>query len=304
MPILSLSDLLKSGGSVNLLRYVKRAFLNHWNLLALFAGTGFAVLSGKPEVGLPLVAAAEIAWLGFVGTHPKFQRYIDTTDNTVQQSKNAQVAEQKMRQMFAALPRGAQARFQTLSQQCQELRTISLQFQAASGNTPADQSSADLRLGGLDRLMWLFLKLLYTEYSLNRFFETTTVEQIQKDMKDISSRIQREQDRPAGPQRDRILTTLQDGLQTVQERMKNFEQARDSYELVKAEQQRLESRIRGLAEMGISRGDPATLSDQVDTVAGSIAQTEKTLEDLQFVTGFSAVDEAIPEILPRAQSIQ
>ena len=285
---------------MKLFRYIKKAFANHWNLLGLFGGIGFSLLSGKPEVGLPLVAAAELAWLGFVGTHPRFQRFVEIQENSVARKQDAQAADLRMKQMFAALPRGAQNRFKELTGQCQELRQITRQFQAAQGDSSDDGTFSAMRLDGLDKLMWLFLKLLYTEHSLNRFFETTTIEQIQRDLKDVTERLQREQERPQGAQRDRIIATLEDNLATSKQRLANFEQARDSYELVKAEQQRLESRIRSLAEMGISRTYPSTFSTQVDTVAGSIAETEKTLQDLQFVTGFSEEDEAVPEILPRA----
>lgn len=289
---------------LKLWRYIRKAFANRWNLLGLLGGIGFSVISGQPEVGLPLVAAAELAWLGFVGTHPTFQKYVDTTEHQVQQQQSHAASELRMKRMFSALPRGAQGRYQNLMNQCQELRQITQQFQAAHGSPADDGPLGDLRLGGLDKLLWLFLKLLYTEHSLNRFFETTSIEQIQRDLKDVTQRLQREQERPVGPQRDRIIATLQDNLKTCEQRLQNFEQARDSFELVKAEQQRLESRIRSLAEMGISRGDPAAFSLQVDNVAGSVAQTEKTLEDLQFVTGFSTEDEVVPEIIPRARVAQ
>ena len=58
-------------------RYIKTAFTNRWNLLALAGGAAFAVISGNAEVFLPLVAATEVAYLGFVGTHPKYQTYVD-----------------------------------------------------------------------------------------------------------------------------------------------------------------------------------------------------------------------------------
>jgi hypothetical protein len=51
--------------------------------------------------------------------------------------------------------------------------------------------------------------------------------------------------------------------------------------------------------MGISRGDPALLSSQVDSVASSISETEKTLSDLQFVTGLDETDESVPTIVRR-----
>ena len=48
------------------MKYLKTAFLNHWNLLAFFAGTAFALLS-VPDVVLPLVAAGEIAYVVLLG---------------------------------------------------------------------------------------------------------------------------------------------------------------------------------------------------------------------------------------------
>ncbi len=288
---------------MKLFRYIRKAFTNHWNLLGLVGGIGFSALSGNPEVGLTLVAAAEIAWLGLVGTHPRFQQYVDVAENEEQRTQDAAATDERMRKMFAALPRGLQNRFTELLKQCHELRSISQGYHAANSATE-DGTVSELRLNGLDKLLWLYLKLLYTEFSLNRFFETTGADQIQRDLKQVQERLKREQDRPSGTQRDRIVATLQDNLQTCEQRLANFSQAKDSYELVRAEQQRLETRIRSLAEMSISQGDPGTISSQVDTVAGSVAQTEKTLEDLKFVTGLSSFDETVPEIIPRQKVAQ
>ena len=288
---------------MQLFRYIRKAFTNHWNLLGLVGGIGFSLLSGGPEVGLPLVIAAEVAWLGFVGTHPRFQQYVDVTENEVVRSQDVAATDERMRKMFASLPRGLQNRFTELLKQCNELRSITQGYHAANSETE-EGTVAELRMNGLDKLLWLYLKLLYAEYSLNRFFETTGAEQIQRDLKQVQERLKHEQDRPAGTQRDRIIATLQDNLQTCQQRLANFGQARDSYELVRAEQQRLETRIRSLAEMSISQGDPGTISSQVDTVAGSVTETEKTLEDLTSVTGMSSYDESVPEILPRQKVAQ
>ncbi|MCA9009842.1 MAG: hypothetical protein KDB01_08850 [Planctomycetaceae bacterium] len=288
---------------MQLFRYIRKAFVNHWNLLGVVGGIGFSVLSGRPEIGLPLVAAAEVAWLGFVGTHPRFQQYVDVTENEAVRSQDAAASDERMRKMFAALPRGLQNRFTELLKQCHELRAIGQGFHAAS-STAEDGTVAELRSNGLDKLLWLYLKLLYTEYSLNRFFETTSLEQIQHGLKQVQERLKQEQQKPEGSQRDRIIATLQDNVVTCEQRVANFGQARDSYELVRAEQQRLETRIRSLAEMSISQGDPGTISSQVDSVAGSVAETEKTLEDLKFVTGLSSFDETVPEILPRQKVTQ
>lgn len=283
---------------MGLTRYIKAAFTNRWNLLGLVGGVGISLLT-TPLVGLPLVAAAELGWLGLLGTHPKFQRYVDAQDAARRRADMAGSSDQRMRKILKSLPRGAEQRFLGLKEQCEELRSITHHYREAHAGESADAELAEVRLDGLDRLLWLFLRLLYTEHSLNRFFETTTIERINKEIRQLEKRLEREKDRQQTPQRQRIAATLQDNLTTCRERKANFEQARDSYELVKAEQQRLENKIKSLAEMGISRGDPGMLSSQVDSVAGSISETEKTLSDLQFVTGLDHGDESVPTIVQR-----
>lgn len=284
---------------VSALKYIKAAFTNHWNLLGLAGGAAFTAISGQWEVGLPLMAAAEVAWLSFVGTHPRFRQFIDIQDHQKIREDNERAAKTRMRLMLGSLPRGAQKRFSALMAQCDEMRSITKQYQTAHRDEP-DSTTTELRLDGLDRLLWLFLKLLYTEHSLNRFFETTTIDKIRKEIQLVESRLKREKSRPENQQRPRLIATHEDSLQTCKERQRNFEQARDSYELVKAEQKRLENKIRSLAEVGISKGDPSLLSSQVDSVADSIHETERTLGELEFVTGFSTFEsEAVPEIVPR-----
>jgi len=284
---------------VKLWKYIKSAFSNHWNLLGLAGGLAFTAISGQWAVGLPLLAAAEFAWLGFVGTHPKFQLHIDMQEHGKRKAEEAAAAKTRARMMLSSLPRGAQRRYEQLMEQCQEMRTITKNFQAAQG-TEIDAFVVESRLEGLDRLLWLYLKLLHTEHSLNRFFETTTIVDIEREIKQIQTRLEREESRSDNQQRERIVATLKDSLKTCLERKQNFEQARDSFELVKAEERRLENKIRSLAETGISKGDSGLLSGQVDIVAGSIQDTERTLSQLEFVTGFSTFDdEAVPEMVKR-----
>src|SRR5215510_9057577 len=60
-----------------LLRYLKEAFLFRWNLLILGGASCAALLSGHVDVVLPLVAAAEVIYLGGLSTLPRFQAAID-----------------------------------------------------------------------------------------------------------------------------------------------------------------------------------------------------------------------------------
>ena len=90
---------------------------------------------------------------------------------------------------------------------------------------------------------------------------------------------------------------LEDNLQTNRDRLANWNKARDNYQLVELEIDRLENKIRSLSEMAVNRQEPEFISSQVDQVATSMLQTEKTMNELQFATGLEALDETAPELL-------
>ena len=97
-------------------------------------------------------------------------------------------------------------------------------------------------------------------------------------------------------QQQRVRKALEDNLQTSRDRLANLQRARDNFDLVKLEIDRLENKIRSLSELAVNRQEPDYISGQVDQVAASMLETEKTMNELQFVTGLDTVDEA-PELL-------
>src|SRR5437868_379525 len=85
---------------------------------------GFAGLSGQPDVACPLVLAAEVAYLGFLGSHPKFQKYVDAQENQAARQQSSVGAEQTMQRILRALPDKQAQRFRALRARCLELRQI------------------------------------------------------------------------------------------------------------------------------------------------------------------------------------
>src|SRR5271169_6426199 len=57
--------------------YLKRAFLYRWNLLLFIGGAAAAALSPWPDAIIPLVLAAEVAYLGGLVSQPRFRDAID-----------------------------------------------------------------------------------------------------------------------------------------------------------------------------------------------------------------------------------
>ena len=90
---------------------------------------------------------------------------------------------------------------------------------------------------------------------------------------------------------------LEDNLTTSQDRMRNYDRARANFEFVELEIDRLENKIKSLAEVAVNRQEPDYVSSQVDQVATSMLETEKTMNDLQVFTGLEDLHDQIPILL-------
>jgi chemotaxis protein histidine kinase CheA len=292
---------------VGLGKYIKKAFLNYWNLLAFLGCMGFAIISGHPDVLVPLVMAGEATYLGVLGTHPKFQRYVDVQEHKAVREQGSVVVAEAFDRILKSLPPRQLRRFEASRDRCLSLRQIAQQMRASEDLTAgsAPEPLEDLQLSGLDRLLWIYLRLLYTQTMLERFFERTGEDQIQSEIKRLEERIARMPAEPAAsPSRQGILKALQDNLETCRGRLANLQKARENFELVEAEIERLENKIRSITEMAINRQDPQFVSGQVDQVAASLVQTEQTMNELQFATGLDPIDDAAPSIIPRGAAIE
>jgi hypothetical protein len=288
---------------VGLGKYLKKAFLLHWNLLAFLGGTGFALLSGHPDVFVPLVLAGEATYLGMLGTHPKFQKYIDAQEAKAGREQGSVLAAAAFERMIKSLPSRQLKRFRALRESCVSLRQIAEQMRASeelgAGSEPLPLE--DLQLSGLDRLLWIYLRLLYTQHMLERFFENTSEAQIQSEIIRLEDRLARAPATEGGAASPRqvIRKALEDNLETCRARLTNLHKARENSELVEAEIERLENKIRSITEMAINRQDPQFVSGQVDQVAESLVHTEETMNELRFATGLDPTDDATPSIIPR-----
>lgn len=274
-------------------KYIKSAFLYHWNLLAVGAGTGFALLSGIPDILLPLVLAGEITYLSLLGTNSKFQKYVDAHADQRARAQGSANAEQTLKRIRTMLPRELDQRFDDLRSRCLELRQIAqnLRDPTRAGSMPLEE----LQLSGLDRLLWIYLRLLFSHYMLQRFFRRTSEREIQSDIEQLEQQLQRVD----AARKQKVHKTLEDNLATCRERLANYQRARDNAELIRLEIDRLENKIQSLSELAINRHEPDFITTQVDQVAESMVHTERTMNELRFATGLS-VEEAVPRLVERS----
>src|SRR5262245_47394046 len=159
------------------LTYVKHAFLYHWNLLLFAGGAALAALSPFPDAALPIVGGLELAYLTGLIAVPRFRTAIDAKiaaqarERATSGASNPQ-AQQSLQRMVESLPPASMRRFVTLRQRCFEMRDIAT---GVRGQTSGQiDSSESIRTPALDRLLFLFLKLLLSQDGLARFLQTTS----------------------------------------------------------------------------------------------------------------------------------
>ena len=287
-------------------RYLKEAFLFRWNLLLLGGAGAAAVLSGHLDIALPLVAAAEVTYLAGLSTLPRFQGAIDAKARAEERGLTGQPAQpaaqdpgaarDRILDVLKSLAEDRRGRFLRLRARCVEMTRIA---NAVRGETQdASGASTELRQPALDRLLWVFLKLLMSDQAIARFLQAADQPQILHSIDDLTERIKKREALVPEAEReaDRILRSLHDSLATAQLRKENITKAQSNAEFVAAELDRLENKIQAVTEMAVSHSDPDEMSSRIDAIADGISQTEQTIRELQNITGMSAQDEA-PSIL-------
>lgn len=276
-----------------LVDYLKEAFLFRWNLLFLAGAAGVAAIGPAPDVFLPLVGAAELLYLAGLTSIPRFRAAIDAKVHAegrpaVAASAGVEAA-RPLTELLAGLEEDSRTRFEHLRTRCLTMRGIARGVRGTAGAGEGD----DIRTPALDRLLWVFLRLLSSEQALERFTATTDEDEIEARLEDLKAR------EAAARQRgdERILRSLTDSIATAEMRLENYRKAEGNLEFVRVELDRIEGKIQALSEMAVSHQDPDYISSQVDSVAESMAHTEKAIRELDHITGLTDELQGPPPIL-------
>ncbi len=257
-------------------------------------GMGFAVLSGYPEVGVPLVLAAETAYLGLLGTHPKFQAYVNAQDAKQKRSTRQNSTQTALKQIVDSLPERALKRYERLRKRCRKLGAIASNMKEHASYSGHGGMDA-LHTRGIDRLLWVFLKLLFARHTLHEFKEEVSEERMLEELKEIDRRLEILGDESA-VDTHKIRRTLLDNQATLKERLENYARAKSNFVFIDLELDRVENKIKSISEMSVNRQDPEYISGQIDAVADSMKETERTMNELQFVTGIGDLEDDVPEL--------
>jgi len=266
--------------------YVKHAFLYPWNLLFFLGGAALAAMSPHPDAFIPIIGGLELAYLTGLSSIPRFRTAIDAKIAAKARagrvsSGDSGSSQQSLERILESLPAPALRRFLLLRQRCFEMRSIASGVRGQADTGP--DSAESIRTPALDRLLYLFLRLLVSQNGLDRFLRSTSEKDLSTKLAELRTRL--EAAKTAGD--DRVTNSLQDSVADAELRLENYRKAAKDAEFVAIELDRIETKIQALIEMGVSRQDPDALSHQVTAAADSMHQTEDAVNQLQHLTGLA-----------------
>src|SRR5580700_6093661 len=108
--------------SAGIAEYLKRAFLHRWNLLLFLGAAAAAAISPFPDAMIPLVLAAEAAYLGGLVSRPRFRDAIDAQVH--KESQIPQPASESLVDVVNSLTAQSRQRFDALRSRCLEMKSI------------------------------------------------------------------------------------------------------------------------------------------------------------------------------------
>jgi hypothetical protein len=222
-----------------------------------FATLGLGFLSAEPLYLIAGATAYVIGWM-FVPDMPMFRRYLERKNDGLMPSRRE--------------------RYFTLTGVCKDI-------EEAVADSPDDP-----RLRKLEELMWTYLRLLTIEESLFEFLEKETREDVPKllaeaaeEVTELRTDIEKQKAKGASAAleaKERLLTSREEVLATMQKRADRLETAQTNLALVQSEQERLEQQIKLIRADSIATRNAGALTARIDATVENLEHTNQLLSQM------------------------
>ena len=251
------------------------------------AGVGIAAVALGPALapGVVLIGAGlELAYLFGLSSSKRFQRVVDGSAKL----EDREQWQQRLQAIVAQLDPDDRERFVNLQRRCYTI----IEQQRQNGETP----ELELQGEGLSKLLWIYLRLLRTRQSLLRIIRESLDldrgrgEPLDKRLKRLSGEVQSPSISPD------LRKSLEGQLEILQQRMEKRRESRDKLAFLDAELIRIEEQVELLREQAVMSTTPSAVSERIDHIAGTLADTQQWVRDQQQIMG--NVDEILNEPPP------
>ena len=263
-----------------------RAFLQspHHAVMALATlGAGFA--TGEPLYFVAGVTAYVLGWV-YLPDMRFFQDWVNRRASAeTNAAEAAELAQFKRRReaLIGALSSQLRERYHLLAKVCRDIE------QAAArndGETDFDLTS-DTRLRKIDELMWMYLRLLSMQQSLETFLETERREDLrgavataEAETTALETDVKALPPSAAFDTKQRLLASRRDRLEVLRKRWQRVEEAESNLELVLSEQERLAEQIKLIRADAVATKNATAVSARIDASVEHLNETNKWLSEM------------------------
>ncbi|MBI3925748.1 MAG: hypothetical protein HY319_09425 [Armatimonadetes bacterium] len=208
-----------------------------------------------------LGAGLELAFLFLASHDPRFRKWM----NAVAAAERSGDWEARKKAMLDGLSRERSGRYESLEQNCSEL--IGLGQKLGGEGTALEQQAYD----GVNKLLWIFLKLLVSAQVLDGHLRATSRKQLEQEIAQYEKDYQQVAEDPS---RERVARSLHATLELARKRMENLNAAWEQVQFIHAELIRIEQQVALILQEAALARDSTFLTERVDTVMSSFAQTQ------------------------------
>ena len=214
----------------------------------------------------------ELAYLGWLGTHPRFQRLI-SGDRMLDERRRWQA---RLYELIRQLPPEDQQRYRALENRCQSI----LEQQSQGGLPPGLEEQGE----GLGRLVWIYLRLLLTRESIRKIIrESSNTPDETARMKERIDKLKQQLQQPSITEDLRKSLTAQ--IDILQQRQEKKQEAQEKLAFLDAELTRIQEQVELLREQAVLSTDPAVVSQRIDQVTTTLGGTNQWIRDQQKIYG-------------------
>ena len=258
-----------------MLRYVKAAFFSRVPLPGLgqvpanlLGVVGFGLL-GLSEPSLWLLGTGlETLFLFSLATNSRFQKVVDAENLRLDEGD----AEQKRRKLITALPHDAQQRLAMLTSKCYRIGEI-------YRNQQAEVFALDANSDALERLKWVYLKLLVARNNLLSNSAGDSEAGLRSKIATLEKEVE------GTPRETPLYQSRSATLAILKERLASFQRRQEALQEIASDLTRIEAQVDLMLDNASIQGKPQTISLDIElatNLAGSLlyGDSEPAIADL------------------------
>ena len=262
-----------------------RAFLqspHHAVMAVATLGAGFA--TGEPLYFVAGATAYVLGWV-YLPDMEFFRNWlVKRASAETSGAEAAEIAQFKRRReaMLSSLSSPLRERYHLLARVCRDIEQAAADADASGFNI-----TADTRLRKIDELMWMYLRLLSMQQSLQTFLETERTEDLagcvaeaEEEARALEAEIKGMADSAASDNKQRLLASRRDRLDVLRKRAERVNEAEGNLELVISEQERLSEQIKLIRADAVATKSASAVSARIDASVEHLNETNKWLSEM------------------------